>query len=150
MIYDIAILGAGASGLMANSFLSSHKVVMIDQNRDIGEKLKICGGGKCNITNKTLSSSNYLSDHQQFIQNILDKFDNNSMLEFLDNYNIKTVIKDAVVKNQYFLNSSKDIINLFHHKIKQNKTKLYLKETIQDIEFKDDIFYIKTSNLQTL
>ena len=83
MIFDIAIIGAGASGLMAASRLQNKKVCLIDKNETIGAKIKVSGGAKCNITNKYLSSDHYLGD-KNFIDNVFEKFDNKKLLSFLN------------------------------------------------------------------
>jgi hypothetical protein len=52
-IWDLIIIGGGASGMMAGSIAGARgkNVLILDKNRDLGEKLKITGGGRCNITN---------------------------------------------------------------------------------------------------
>ncbi len=52
-IWDVIIIGGGASGMMSASIAGSRNlsVLVIDKNKNLGEKLKITGGGRCNITN---------------------------------------------------------------------------------------------------
>ena len=52
-IWDVIIIGGGASGMMAGAVASLRhlSVLIIDKNKALGEKLKITGGGRCNITN---------------------------------------------------------------------------------------------------
>ncbi|HAE36510.1 MAG: HI0933 family protein [Candidatus Nomurabacteria bacterium GW2011_GWF2_35_66] len=52
-IWDVIIIGGGASGMMAGSIAGSRSksVLILDKNKSLGEKLKITGGGRCNITN---------------------------------------------------------------------------------------------------
>jgi len=52
-IWDVIIIGGGASGMMAASIASSRSlsVLLLEKNKNLGEKLKITGGGRCNITN---------------------------------------------------------------------------------------------------
>lgn len=52
-IWDVIVIGGGASGMMAASFagLRGKSVLILDKNKSMGEKLKITGGGRCNITN---------------------------------------------------------------------------------------------------
>ena len=52
-IWDVIIVGGGASGMFSGAVASARglSVLIIDKNNSLGEKLKITGGGRCNITN---------------------------------------------------------------------------------------------------
>ncbi len=52
-IYDVAIVGAGAAGLIAAGFAAEdgHKVALIERNSKIGRKILVTGKGRCNVTN---------------------------------------------------------------------------------------------------
>jgi len=52
-IWDVIIIGGGASGMFAGAVAGARSlsVLIIDKNKSLGEKLKITGGGRCNITN---------------------------------------------------------------------------------------------------
>ncbi len=54
-IYEIAIIGAGASGLMLASSLKNRKTCIIETNDKIAQKIKVSGGAKCNITNSLVT-----------------------------------------------------------------------------------------------
>ena len=141
MIYDIAIIGAGASGLMVASHLQNQKVCLIDKNPKIGAKIKISGGSKCNITNKYLNSSHYLGD-KEFIKQILNSWTQYDLLNMLKENNIPFSLDEKIVKGTYFCQKSADIINLFSTKI--DKTKLYLQTTVEDVNYLQNRFIIKT------
>ena len=51
-IYEIAVIGAGASGLMlaANLDLWGSRGIVLEGSSHIGSKLLMSGGGRCNIT----------------------------------------------------------------------------------------------------
>lgn len=51
--FDVIVVGGGASGLMAAGRAAEcgARVLLLEKNRVIGEKLGITGGGRCNITN---------------------------------------------------------------------------------------------------
>ena len=51
--YDVIVVGGGASGMMAAGRAAERgkKVLLLEKNKTLGEKLKISGGGRCNITN---------------------------------------------------------------------------------------------------
>ena len=142
--YDVAIIGAGASGLMAAHILNNKniKTTIIDSNTKIGKKIKISGGGKCNITNRYLNENKYLGS-SNFIKSIFDKFDNKNLINFLNKNNIHLKLNERLIRGSYFCNSSDDIIRLFSKLI----TKIHLKLNIivEDVNHIEDIFEIKTS-----
>lgn len=51
--YDLIVIGGGASGIMAAGRAAERgkSVLILEKNNSLGEKLKISGGGRCNITN---------------------------------------------------------------------------------------------------
>ncbi len=51
--YDVIVVGGGASGMMAagTAALRGKKVLILEKNKVLGQKLAITGGGRCNITN---------------------------------------------------------------------------------------------------
>ena len=53
MLFDVIIIGAGAAGLMCaiESAKRNKKILVIDHAKNIGEKIRISGGGRCNFTN---------------------------------------------------------------------------------------------------
>jgi len=112
MIYDVIILGAGASGMMCAAQINEHSdlsVLVIEGNEKAAKKLKISGGGKCNITNVNVSASNYLGD-EQLLESIFSQFSKDDLLIWLEKKGLKPVIR----KEQYYFcpKSSDEIINI--------------------------------------
>lgn len=95
---------------MATALLKNKNIALIDGNSEVGMKIKISGGGKCNITNRFLSEKNYLGD-RKFIKNILEKFSNVDLLEFLKEKNLTPIIRDG--KYYFCKDSSSEILNIF-------------------------------------
>jgi len=52
-VYDVAVLGAGAAGLVAAARAAERgaRVVLLEKNRKPGVKILMSGGSRCNITN---------------------------------------------------------------------------------------------------
>lgn len=144
MIYDIAIIGAGASGLMTASHNQDKRVCLIDKNPKIGAKIKVSGGSKCNITNKYLSSKKYDGD-EQFINEVFKKFDNNDLLKFLNDNGVYPKLNEKIVDGTYFCDSSQDVIDMFERLTK--KSKFYLNSEVLDVEYKDGIYEIELLKL---
>jgi predicted Rossmann fold flavoprotein len=53
ILYDLIVVGAGASGMMAAGRAAERglRVLVLEKNKRVGEKLRISGGGRCNILN---------------------------------------------------------------------------------------------------
>jgi predicted Rossmann fold flavoprotein len=140
-IYDVIILGAGASGLMCAAHLKSGlKVAIIDKNEKVAKKLKISGGGKCNVTNVVVNVDKFDGD-SELIGNVLKSYSKEDLLSFLTYNHVEPVIR----KEQYYFckNSSDEIINILKKETKGTTT--LLNTEIFSVEKKDEIFEVKTS-----
>jgi len=88
-VYDCAIAGAGASGLLAAArILSSRpslKVVIIDPNSRCGKKLMLTGAGRCNFTNSNLDLASYNTDDPAKLSRALGKFGYSDTIDFFEN-----------------------------------------------------------------
>ncbi len=51
--FDVIVIGGGPSGMMTAGVSAEEgkKVLLLEKNERLGDKLKITGGGRCNITN---------------------------------------------------------------------------------------------------
>ncbi|HAC70619.1 MAG TPA: aminoacetone oxidase family FAD-binding enzyme [Arcobacter skirrowii] len=143
-MYDIAIIGAGASGLMFASNLDKKKfknICLIDSNDKIGQKIKVSGGAKCNITNEFVSENNYLGD-RDFAKDILKRFSKDDLLRFLNKNQLFPKINPKIVKGTYFCNSSQDVIDMFN--LLTTHIKKFLSTKVLDISY-NNFFTITTS-----
>lgn len=80
---DVAIIGAGASGLMcaAEAGRRNRKVLVLDHGGAPGKKILMSGGGRCNFTNLRVSADQYISGNPHFCKSALSRF---SPEDFLD------------------------------------------------------------------
>jgi len=140
VIYDIVIIGAGASGLMAASKFKNKSICIIDVNDKIGAKIKISGGAKCNITNKFMGVEKFLGD-EEFIKPVIEKFNEKDLLNFLNKNKVFPNLNPKIVTGTYFCNSSKDVIDMFtkltHH------CKFRMNTKVLDVDY-DDYFTVVT------
>ncbi len=86
MIYDAAIIGAGAAGLMAAGKLAACRpglsIALLDGNSKAGKKLLATGNGRCNLTNMNLGKSFY---HGDDLSRLLTRYDTERILAEFSN-----------------------------------------------------------------
>jgi len=73
---DVIVLGAGAAGLMCaiEAGKRGRTVLVLERNGNIGEKIRISGGGRCNFTNLLTTHDNYISGNPDFCRSALARF----------------------------------------------------------------------------
>jgi predicted Rossmann fold flavoprotein len=94
---DVAIIGAGASGLMCaiEAGKRGRSVVLLDHSHKLAEKIRISGGGRCNFTNLNTKADCYLSQNPHFCRSALARFTPQHFIALLQkhglNYSEKTL-----------------------------------------------------------
>ena len=73
---DLAVIGAGAAGLVAaiTAARRGASVVLLERLPRIGKKLLATGGGRCNLLNDNLSASAFTSTDPGLVSSVLDRF----------------------------------------------------------------------------
>ncbi|MBR4173409.1 MAG: NAD(P)/FAD-dependent oxidoreductase [Clostridia bacterium] len=89
----VAILGGGASGIMAaiTAARCGSKVVLLERNHRIGKKLLMTGNGRCNITNMNVGADSYNS---AFVCDALKNFSVADTLDFFKKIGLLTYVED--------------------------------------------------------
>lgn len=92
MYYDIIIIGAGSSGLMAAVAAGSNSsnVLLLDKGDKLGRKLGISGGGRCNVTNaKDIDELvKHIPGNGRFLYSSLATFSNHDIISFFESLGI--------------------------------------------------------------
>jgi hypothetical protein len=96
--YDVIVIGGGTSGLMAagTAARNGHKVLLLEKNAELGKKLKITGGGRCNITNATFDNREFLSNFgaaAKFLHSPLSQFDVQATFDFFEQRELPLVVQ---------------------------------------------------------
>jgi len=97
--YDVIIVGAGASGMMAaiTAAQNTHNVLLLEKLPKIGSKLKATGGGRCNLTN-TLSNDEFMSRfgrEGRFMTPALNALDYKELQNFFKTIGVETHAPDG-------------------------------------------------------
>ena len=86
---DVIIIGGGASGMMCAGIIAraGKQVLLIEKNPELGKKLSISGGGRCNITNAEFDTRVFLSNFPKaakFLHSPFSKFSSRDTFSFFE------------------------------------------------------------------
>jgi len=92
----IAVIGAGASGLIAAYYAANENtsVTLFEKENKIGKKLSATGNGRCNISNSKLDTSYYCHNAEPFLKIVFDKFGYNETRKFFFDIGIPFIEED--------------------------------------------------------
>nr|WP_296255029.1 NAD(P)/FAD-dependent oxidoreductase [uncultured Ezakiella sp.] len=143
-MYDLIVIGAGASGLFVASMVNQNqKVLIIEKNDRPGKKLKITGKGRCNITNSKPINEFFeeVFTNNKFLFSSFYEFTNYDLLDFLNQkgLNTKTERGGRVFP---FTDKSTDVIDSLYC---NSKAEFLFNENVLNVS-KDNIFTVETDN----
>ncbi len=149
MIYDLAVIGAGAAGLFCAGIggQRGQRVAVLDHRHKVAEKIRISGGGRCNFTNIHCQPEHFLSNNPHFAKSALAHFSPDDFLALVDQHNIAWHEKK---NGQLFCdNSAQDIIDMLLGLCQKASVSTYFGTEIRHIRTEQDRFIITAHN-QTL
>jgi hypothetical protein len=99
MRYNVAVIGAGASGMTAALFAAKNgaRVTVFEKNGEPLKKLLRTGNGKCNLTNSSIDLNEYVSSDVDFVKDKLFSFSNNDLIHFFKTLGLVTKDKNGYV-----------------------------------------------------
>jgi predicted Rossmann fold flavoprotein len=73
---DVVIIGGGAAGLFCaiEAGKRGRNTVVLEHADQIGKKIAISGGGRCNFTNLNTTADNFISDNPHFCKSALARY----------------------------------------------------------------------------
>jgi hypothetical protein len=95
----VVVVGGGAAGLVAawRAAALGHAVTLLEANGRLGVKLRISGGGKCNITHEGAPRAlltAFSKDQARFLRPSLYAFDNGAVLALLRREGVETYTRE--------------------------------------------------------
>jgi len=143
-IYDLIIIGGGASGIMAAITASqySEKVLIIEKNNRIGKKVLVTGNGRCNYTNTLLKSTDF--NNPSFVEQTLNQFSVEDTIAFFETLGIEPKFEDEG-KTYPLSEQSSSFLDVFLYELKLRNISVELNQEIISINKKNELFKL-TSN----
>ncbi|MBI1251419.1 MAG: aminoacetone oxidase family FAD-binding enzyme [Alphaproteobacteria bacterium] len=74
--HDVIIIGGGAAGLMCAMTAGQRgkRVAVLERNAEVGAKILISGGGRCNFTNRDATPERFVSGNPHFARSALARY----------------------------------------------------------------------------
>ena len=143
--FDVIIIGAGAAGLMCavEAGKRGRRVLLIDLAKNVGEKIRISGGGRCNFTNLNISADNFLSNNPAFFISALKRFTQHDFIALVEKNNIAYHQKTL---GQLFCDgSARQIIDMLLMGCSENKVEIILETGVNNLRKIANHFELDTS-----
>lgn len=142
-IWDLIILGGGASGMMTAAVASSRddlkSILILEKNKNLGEKLKITGGGRCNITNAEFNLRIFLKNYgkaESFLYSPFSIFSAEDTFKYFESIGLPLVVQ---ARKRAFPKTEKavDVYKVLKSELDKNKVVIKNNCTVLDILSED-------------
>ncbi len=147
---DVAVIGAGAAGMMCASVAGQRglSVILIDHAEKLAEKIRISGGGRCNFTNVDAGPANYLSQNPHFCRSALSRYTAQDFIDLVKRYRIPFHEKH---KGQLFCyRSAEDIIAMLKAECDAGHVQWLMPARVASVSKEGDAFRVATSQGELL
>ncbi len=140
----IAVIGAGAAGLVAAGSAKGAEVTVFDHSDKVGKKIYITGKGRCNFTN-VCDSETFLSNvvnNAMFLRGAIARFSPNDALNLMNQNGCKTKVERG---RRAFPQSDKasDVTKALVKYAERNGAEIRLYSDIKDITPNNNGFTVR-------
>jgi len=137
-MYQTIIIGGGPSGLMAAAAASQHteNILLLEKKKGLGRKLKISGGGRCNVTNRLPYDEiiKNIPGNGKFLYSPFSVFDNESIIQFFESRGV--LLKEEDHGRMFPIsNKAQDVVDALINTLKQNNVEIKEESTVTSIEY---------------
>ena len=147
---QIIIIGGGAAGFFcaANLDESKYYVTILEQNSEVLQKVKISGGGRCNVSHACFDPRDLVGFYPRGNKELLSvfhQFQPGDTMDWFDQRNVSLKIEDD---NRIFpeSNSSQTIINCLMNEVNQKNFTIKTKSVVTEIVKNAEDFLVKTNS----
>lgn len=126
--YDVAVVGGGPAGMLAAGRAASlgARVILIEKNNKLGQKLLITGGGRCNITNAEFDVRKMVERYGRKGKSLFGSFTRFGVAESLEFFNSRGLATKVEAEKRAFPKSDKaeDVWKTLVQYLKDGKVKI--------------------------
>ena len=142
MNYDVIVIGGGASGMMAAGRAAERgkRVLLLEKNSALGAKLKITGGGRCNITNAEEDEQAFLAHYGEakpFLHSAFSQFDVKDTFSFFESRGLPLITQ---ARHRVFPKTERaiDVFRVLEKYLKQGKVDIRSGTNVERLEAVDN------------
>ena len=146
----VIIIGGGASGFFtaANIDTKLYDVTILEQNSDVLQKVKISGGGRCNVSHACFDPRELVQFYPRGNKELLSvftKFQPGDTMNWYEEHGVALKIEDD---NRIFpeSNSSQSIIDCLVNGCRKRNVKILTKQTVTEILPQENGYKIHTTD----
>ncbi|HMT07248.1 MAG TPA: NAD(P)/FAD-dependent oxidoreductase [Pyrinomonadaceae bacterium] len=142
MHFDAIIIGGGAAGLFCalTAGRRGKRVLVIEHNAEVGRKILISGGGRCNFTNKSVSYENFISQNPHFCKSALAGFSPQDFIDLVRTHKIP--FYEKTLGQLFCRESSRQIVDMLLDECRRARVRV---ETACTVNAVREGFVIETS-----
>ncbi len=144
--YDVAILGAGAAGMMAaiEAGKRGRTVLVVDHAKYPGEKIRISGGGRCNFTNTNTKGDRFLSQNPRFALSALSRYTPEHFIAMVKRHGIP--FHEKILGQLFCDTNAQQIISMLTTEMRAVGVRMELSTTIENVAKTESGFSLALSN----
>ena len=135
----VIVVGGGPAGIMAAiSASKENEVILIEKNNEIGKKLRLTGGGRCNITNNRNIEDFFdkIINNKKFLYSSFYTFSNYDLLNYFKENDLEYKVEyDEKVYTKS--DNANDVINILLTDLLKNNVKIIYNTTVCDLIIED-------------
>lgn len=147
---NVVVVGGGPAGMIAGitSAEEGNNVILVEKNSSLGNKLKITGKGRCNLTfdGDEEKFRNNIVNNSKFMYSSFSNFNNKDVVDFFNKLGVKTKVERG---GRVFpvSDSAIDVVNALKNKLKKENVKIkYNSRVVEIITEKEKISGVKLEN----
>lgn len=142
----IVVVGGGASGVMAaiHAVSPDNEVILLERNDKLLKKLLLTGNGRCNFLHETYSVDDYHSQNIEYVDEIICEKNIEDVKYFFDSIGVISKNKNGYIYP--FTNQASTIRDALVRKVEESNITVYYNSYVDDIEKKEDQFFIHMSD----
>lgn len=143
MIFDAIIIGGGAAGLFCaiTAGKRGRRVLVLEHNAEVGRKIVISGGGRCNFTNVNTRPENFISQNPHFCKSAMSRFTPQDFVQLVQKH--KIAYYEKKLGQLFCRESSRQIVDMLLRECRSARVQIRTGCNVKGVS-KEDHFMIET------